>query len=123
MIEITLAVISARRGQIAEARQVVNKFRTSQSFSWDYFIKLAALVGEKDLAIDLVRASQFSRNYRWVISDPDMASLRNEPRFRQLLGELHEQWQRDLATLGPSLPVFPPKLPTPEEYLSSRAKQ
>jgi hypothetical protein len=44
--------------------------------------------------------------------------LRNEPRFRQLLYELYQKWQDDLTELGPSLPVLPPKLPTPEEYLS-----
>jgi hypothetical protein len=80
--------------------------------------KLGALVAEKDLAIDVIRNSLLHRNYRWLVSDPDIASLGNEPRFRQLLIELHQKWQRDLEQLGPSLPVLPRKLPMPEEYLS-----
>jgi eukaryotic-like serine/threonine-protein kinase len=119
---VLLAAISARKGQVEEARQVLNKFETSPSRATDYPIKLAALVGEKDLAIDLIRNSSLHRNYRWLVSDPDIASLRNEPRFRELLVELYRKWQHDLATLGPSLPVPPPKLPTPEEYLSPRTR-
>ena len=113
-----MATIAARRGQIEEARQVLNKFDTTPSRATDYPIKLAALVGEKDLAIDLIRNSSLHKNYRWLVSDPDVASLRNEPRFRELLHELYQKWQNDLAQLSPSLPVLPPKLATPEEYLS-----
>jgi serine/threonine-protein kinase len=119
---VLLATISARRGQIEDARRVLNKFDSAPSRATDYPIKLAALVGEKDLAIDLIRSSLLHRNYRWLVSDPDIASLRNEPRFRELLTELYQKWQHDLADLGPSLPVRPPKLPTPEEYLSRQVR-
>jgi eukaryotic-like serine/threonine-protein kinase len=120
--QVLLATISARRGQIEEARQVLNNFDSSPSRLTDYVIKLAALVGDKDLAINLVRNNTMHRNYRWLISDPDIASLRNEPRFRELLYELYPKWQHDLAELGSSLPVLPPKLPTPEEFLSRPVK-
>jgi hypothetical protein len=70
----------------------------------------------------LIRNSSINRNYRWMVSDPDIASLHNEPRFRELLYELYSKWQRDLDQLGPSLPARPPKLPTPEEYLSRPAR-
>ena len=119
---VLLATISARKGQIEEARQVLKKFDSAPSRATDYPIKLAALVGEKDLAINLIRNSALHRNYRWLVGDPDIASLRNEPRFRELLVELYQKWQRDLAALGPSLPVRPPKLPTPEAYLSRQVR-
>jgi hypothetical protein len=96
----------------------LTRFDATPSRATDYPIKLAALVGEKDLAIDLIRDSLLHRNYRWLVNDPDIASLRNEPRLRELLYELYQKWQDDLAQLGPSLPVLPPKLPNPEEYLS-----
>ena len=115
---VLLATISARKGQIEEARRVLKRFDIAPSRATDYPIKLAALVGERDLAIDSIRNSSIHRNYRWLVNDPDIASLRNEPRFRQLLYELYQKWQDDLTELGPSLPVLPPKLPTPEEYLS-----
>jgi len=118
LMSVLLATISARKGQIEQARQVLHNFDTTRSRITDYPIKLAALVGEKDLAIDLIRNSSINRNYRWLVSDPDIASLRNEPRFRELLSELYQKWQRDLDQLGSSLPIPPPKLPTPEEYLS-----
>ena len=114
---VLLATISARQGQLEEAHEVLRNFDTTRSRVPDYPIKLAALVGDRDLAIDLIRNSRVHRNYRWLVRDPDIASLRNEPHFRQLLYELYAKWQRDLAVLGPSLPVRPPKLPTPEEYL------
>ena len=119
---VLLATISARQGQLEEAHEVLRKFDTTRSRVPDYPIKLAALVGDRDLAIDLIRNSPVHRNYRWLVRDPDIASLRNEPHFRQLLYELYSKWQRDLAALGPSLPVRPPKLPTPEEYLSRAVK-
>jgi TolB-like protein len=119
---VMLATISAREGQIEKARQVLKRFDTTQSRAVDYPIKLAALVGEKDLAINLVRDSRLFGNYRWLVSDPDIASLCNKPGFRELLYELYSKWQHDLAELGPSLPVNPPRLPTPEEYLSRRAR-
>ena len=122
VIPVLLATISARKGEIEQARQVLHNFDTTRSRLTDYPIKLAALVGEKDLAIDLIRNSSINRNYRWLVSDPDIASLHNEPRFRELLTELHQKWQRDLDQSGQSLPVRPPKLPTPEEYLSRLAR-
>ena len=88
----------------------------------DYPIRLAARFGDRDLAIDLIRNSRVHRNYRWLVRDPDIASFRNEPHFRQLLYELYSKWQCYLAALVPSLPVRPPKLPTPEEYLSVRCE-
>ncbi|HET6962991.1 MAG TPA: protein kinase, partial [Terriglobia bacterium] len=122
VIPVLLATISARKGEIEQARQVLHNFDTTRSRLTDYPIKLAALVGEKDLAIDLIRNSSINRNYRWLVSDPDIASLHNEPRFQELLAELYLKWQRDLDRLGQSLPVRPPKLPTPEEYLSHPAR-
>ena len=60
------------------------------------------------------------QHYRWLVTEPDIVSLRTEPRFRELLVELYLKWQRDLSLLGPSLPIPPPKLPTPEEYLRDK---
>ena len=52
MTSVLLAMISVRRGRIEEARQVLNKFDSRPSRANDYPIKLAALVGERDLAIE-----------------------------------------------------------------------
>ena len=50
-----------------------------------------------------MRTSQYYGNYRWLVADPDMATLRNNPAFRELLNELYAKWQRDVAEVGPSL--------------------
>ncbi len=96
----------------------MNKFRDRPGFGQNHLIRLAAAVGDGDFAIRLVRASQYYRNYRWLVADPDMATLRSNSAFRELLNELYARWQRDVAELGPSLPAHPPKLPTPQTYLA-----
>ncbi len=98
----------------------VDKFRDRPGFEGNYLIRLAAAVGDVDLAIRLARTSQYYGNYRWLVADPDMATLRNNPAFRELLNELYAKWQRDVAEVGPSLPARPPKLPTPQAYLMRR---
>jgi len=116
--EVALALVAVRKGQVDEGRRVMNKFRDRSGFGQNHLIRLAAAVGDVDLAIRLVRASQYYRNYRWLVADPDMAALRNNPAFRELLNELYARWQRDVAEVGPSLPARPPKLPTPQTYLA-----
>jgi tetratricopeptide (TPR) repeat protein len=113
-------LLATRRGQSEEGKRVLEKFRDRSSFGSNHLIKLAAAVGDADFAIHLVRTSQYYRNYRWLIADPDMATLRSHSAFRELLNELYAKWQRDIAELGPSLPAPPPKLPTPQAYLARR---
>jgi TolB-like protein/Tfp pilus assembly protein PilF len=121
LAEVALALVAVRKGQYDEGRQVLNKFRDRSGFGNNHLIRLAAAVGEADLAIRLVRSSQYYRNYRWLVTDPDMATLRKNPAFRELLLELYARWQRDLAGAGPSLPAPPPKLPTPQAYLTQNS--
>jgi serine/threonine-protein kinase len=120
VVKAALALIAVRKDQFEEGRRVVNELRDRSGFGNNHLIRLAAAVGEDELAIRLVRTNQFYRNYRWVIADPDMARLRNNPAFRELLTELYARWQRDVAEVGPSLPARPPKLPTPQTYLGQR---
>jgi hypothetical protein len=104
-------MISARRGEIEEPRRFLMGSRLYFRQPLDYWIKLAALTDEKDLAIELIRQNPFHRNYRWLTLDPDMASLSTHPPFQNLLDELHQKWQRDVAALGPSLPALPRSCP------------
>ena len=120
IVEVALGLLATRRGQSEEGKRVLDKFRDRSSFGSNHLIKLAAAVGDADFAIHLVRTSQYYRNYRWLITDPDMATLRSHGAFRELLNELYAKWQRDIAELGPSLPARPPRLPTPQAYLARR---
>ena len=119
--EVALALLATRRGQLEEGRRIVEKFRDNPGFGHNHLIRLAAAIGDKDLAIRLVRTSQHYNNYRWLLTDPDMATLRNYAPFQQLLKELYAKWQHDVAELGPSLPARPPKLPTPQAYFAQHS--
>jgi tetratricopeptide (TPR) repeat protein len=121
IFEVALALLAVRKGQVEEGKRVVEKFRDRPGFGNNHLIRLAAAVREDDLAIRLVRTSQFYRNYRWILSDPDMAALRNNPAYRDLLNELYAKWQRDVAEVGPSLSAAPPKLPDPQAYLLQKS--
>jgi tetratricopeptide (TPR) repeat protein len=118
IFEVALALLAVRKGEIEEGKRVLEKFRDRPGFGNNHLIRLAAAVGEDDLAIRFVRSSQFYRHYRWIIADPDMAALRNNPSFRELLNDLYARWQRDVAAVGPTLSATPPKLPTPQAYLA-----
>jgi hypothetical protein len=48
-----------------------------------------------------------------------MKRIANQPSFRNLFFDLYRSWQANLAAEGPSLPVLPPALPKPEEFLAS----
>ena len=121
IVEVALALVAVRKGQVEEGKRVLEKFRDRPGFGNNHLIRLAAAVGEDDLAIRLVRTSQYYRNYRWLVTDPDMANLRNNPAFRELLNELYARWKHDVAEFGTSLPARPPKLPTPQAYLRQRS--
>ena len=89
-------------------RKLTNSFGISRQLlavSTTTPLNLDALVGERELAIELIRNRPLHRNYRWLVSNPHIASLRDEPCFREVLYEFYPNWQRDLADLGPSLPV------------------
>ena len=118
IVEVALGLLDNRTSQSEEGRCVVDKFRDYPGFEGNHLIRLAAAVGDVDLALRLVRNSQYYGNYRWLVTDPDMAALHNNPAFRELLNELYARWQRDVAELGPSLPAHPPKLPRPQTYLA-----
>jgi eukaryotic-like serine/threonine-protein kinase len=120
IVEVALALLATRSGQLEEGKRVIDKFRDHPGFGSNHLIRLAAAVGDIDFAIRLVRTNQYYGNYRWLVSDPDMATLRDHAAFRELLNELYTKWQRGIAELGPSLPALPPKLPTPQAYLTQR---
>ncbi len=119
-VEIALGLLATRRGQLDEGKRVLEKFRDRPGFGGNHLMRLAAAVGDVDFAIRSVRTSQYYGNYRWLVADPDMATLRNHAAFRELVNELYTKWQRDVAEVGPSLPARPPKLPTPQTYLTQR---
>ncbi len=94
-MRVLLACYRARSGQAAEARAQIAQVAVSPSL----FYNLActyALLGDAERALDYL-ARELSENHptqgslerqrAWARTDPDLVSLRDDPRFRQLVGD------------------------------------
>ena len=79
IVEVALGLLDNRTSQSEEGRCVVDKFRDYPGFEGNHLIRLAAAVGDVDLALRLVRNSQYYGNYRWLVTDPDMADPPQQP--------------------------------------------
>ena len=55
-------------------------------------------------------------SYRWLINQPLLRPYRNDPEFQELIRRLHRDWQENVKEFGSTVPVKPPRLPSPEEY-------
>ncbi|MEW6073074.1 MAG: hypothetical protein AB1726_10860 [Planctomycetota bacterium] len=90
-----LACYRARSGRDVEARSVLRRLHPAP----DLYYNLActyALLGEAEEALDWLQrdleenhptAGSRRRQQEWARSDPDLASLREDPRFARLVGE------------------------------------
>ena len=87
-------------------------------FEGNHLIRLAAAVGDVDLALRLVRNSQYYGNYRWLVTDPDMAASTTT----QPSGSCSMNCTLDgSGTSLSSVPLFPPTHPNcPGLKLTSR---
>jgi tetratricopeptide (TPR) repeat protein len=101
-----LACYRARSGQSAEARALLADVPVAPPFYYNLACT-HALLGEHQRALELLErdlrenhASEGSlrRQREWAREDPDLASLRDDPRFRFLVGE---------EDLGPSTALPP----------------
>ena len=93
-MRVLLACYRARAGRSDEARAILREI-TPQPANLYNVACTWALLGEKDLALDCLKRdleenpmSQGARDKQkeWARSDPDLASLRGDPRFRALVG-------------------------------------
>lgn len=88
-----LACYRARAGRGAEARSLLATIRPGPG-TWYNLSCTHALLGDTDRALDLLdqelslnHSTEESRNRQraWAAEDPDLASLRDSPRFRRLV--------------------------------------
>jgi TolB-like protein len=118
--EMLIALARAAQGGPEIARSAVKELATPERRRWEAFIQLCALAGEKDLLVKEIANHTYVRNYRWVVGEPLLRPYRNHPPFQKLVRDLYAEWQQNLGDFGPSLPVQPPELPSPKEYLSQK---
>ncbi len=101
------AVHLAQEGRFAEAKRWINiAIRSGQSLSHfhhaEYDIGVTyALMGDRRLAVRWLAAAarEGFPCYPYFASDPDLASLRNEPAFQALLERLRTEWEHFKALI------------------------
>ena len=92
-MQVLLACYRARSGRDDEARAVLRTVRPAPAL----FYNLActhAMLGDAELAIDFLQrdflenhpsTGSLERQKEWARGDPDLASLRGDPRFQRLV--------------------------------------
>ena len=94
-MRVLLACYRARSGHAEEARRVLAGLTPAPALYYNLACT-HALLGERERALALLERD-FRTNYpspgalarqkAWAAKDPDLASLRDDPRFRALVGE------------------------------------
>ena len=120
-LEYALALAELRQGRPGLGREVVRKHGALGPRSLDDLILLTVGLGMTREAIQNLEASHYYRNYRYLVTEPGLKPLYREPGFERLLVQTYQQWREILAEFGHALPVQPPVLPTPNEFLQSLA--
>jgi TolB-like protein len=115
--DIVLALSAAGRGDLEPGRRVLEINRDVPDREYTHLTEVAALLDEREFALERVIENP-QRSYRWLISNQNLARLASDPQFANLVRSLHTEWQWHLEALGDTLPVPPPELPDPEEFLA-----
>jgi tetratricopeptide (TPR) repeat protein len=93
-LRVLLACYRARSGRAAEARAVLAEVEVTPALYYNLACTYA-LLGERELALDFLArelaenhpsARARARQAQWAREDPDLRSLRDDPRFERVLG-------------------------------------
>jgi len=92
-ILVSLAIAYSRTGETAKAEVMLDHLKQKSKTSTEALYRLAEVHGElghKDEAIALLQKCLESRDDRmvWLKVETNFDSLRNEPRFRQILSQM-----------------------------------
>jgi Flp pilus assembly protein TadD len=84
---ISLLVLESRRSE-ALALSIKMRDMLNASKNWYGLATLDAILGNVEAAIDHLRRAARKANFnrQWARNDPDLASIRNDPRFDEIVG-------------------------------------
>lgn len=87
-----------------------------------YLASLFALAGDADSAVRVLASDHtLGSSYRYLVTEPTVASLKTDPGFQQLLEQRYYVWLGMLDQLEQGLPEAPSKVPSPLQFLTSVA--
>lgn len=122
LFDVTQAWIRAREGDMKSAEKTIAENRNApwlQGPYGPYYISLCALAGEEELAINMLENEMtFTRNYRYLVSEPTLHPLKKHPQFKSLLERRYEEWENNYQELKAGLtnPVDA-YLPAPDDFV------
>jgi hypothetical protein len=111
--EIAHALAEALEGRRQDARRKLEAHRRDGPRLWDHAIRLALVLGEEELALELLKGNPINRSYRWLATQALVRPHLHRPRWRTLARDLRESWLRDLEEVGPRLSARPPSPSAP----------
>lgn len=111
--ELAWALAEALQGRQRDARRQLEIRRGGGPRFWDHAIRLALVLGEQELALELLQDNPVNGSYRWLATEALVRPHLHRPGWRALVDRLHASWLEDLEEVGPRLPAPSPALPGP----------
>jgi tetratricopeptide (TPR) repeat protein len=120
-VDVNLALALAKQNKLNEAREMVSRMPPPMPRRTPLEIQLRCLIGQTEEAIRLIEKSAYFRNYRFLVTDPELKPLYAAARFQRLLEETHPMWVDLTRAYGQAAMARPPSLPPPTEFLRAQA--
>lgn len=119
-VDVNLALALAKQNKLKEAREVISRMPPPMPRRTPLEIELRSLVGQTDEAIRLIEDSTHFRNYRFLVTDPELRPLYSSARFQRLLESTYQSWVEFTKTYGQAAMARPPVLPAPGDFLRAQ---
>jgi TolB-like protein len=112
-----LALAQAGQGKVELARDAVQHLGPPLARRANYDILVRVAAGDYSSALTAIGVSFHQRNYRFLVTTPELKPLYDQPRFRAILTATYPEWFAMVKEFGDSAPVRPPSLPAPADFL------
>ncbi len=106
-----------RLGDLPAARRILKTLPPPQPRRLADEIILLSSIGESAKALQAIESSFHWRNYRFLVTEPELKPLHSLPQFQRLLERTYSDWLAITAAHADTALAKPPELPTPAEFL------